>query len=190
MLRVAVGWMGAFVLLTSAGAASAASPLVENFDRYCLSADLSTADAEKRARSDGFVTPPAKILGELPPQFRGAAALWKVVDGGAVLLALVPDMNDLTPYPARLCAIGAVPSGKADLDDFQSLIGFAPFSANGKEIYLFNEVGGARVRAPRPNLSSSELAQGKYVIAGSMAGAGDMTIYLIARPKPPNPPSP
>ena len=190
MHRVVIGWASAFALLTTAQVAQAASLLIENFERYCLSADMSTADAEKRARSDGFVTPPAKILGEVPAQFRTATALWKVVDGGAVLLALVPEIQAPTRYAARLCAIGTTPAGKTDLSDFQSLMGFSPFSANGRDLYVFSEVNGARVRAPRPNMSPSELAQGKYVIAGGMTQAGDMTIYMIVRPTLSTPPLP
>jgi hypothetical protein len=187
MIKSASAWIVALFLFGVAGRATAAS-LAPAFDQFCLAQDSTATEVETQARAQGYVAPPPQLLGTVPAPFQSSSMLWKAAEGSAVFLIVTEKVAGTTPYPAKLCAMALVPGSESDVSDFEKMIGFSPVKTSGPEMYLFKEAGGRRIPAPAAEAAPSELRKGNNVVAAG-AHQGDMTVFMVARPLRPTPPS-
>lgn len=182
---LAVAMLGLFGF---AGPSAAASPLIQEFERFCLAGNLTPAEVHDLARAQGYVAPPAQMVEKAPAPFNQADLLWKAREGGAILLVAAENVPKATVYPSRLCAMALVPGSASDVSDFEKLIGFSPIKTGFRDVYVFKETEGRRIPASAAESTSTELTKGNHVTAGGFYEGG-ASIYVIARPLKPTAPS-
>lgn len=175
--------------LAFACSAAAETPLLPAFDKFCLSQNLPSTDIEAQARAEGYLAPPAQIMGEIPAPFKQGRVLWKPAEGSAMLVVVAENLTGVAPYPARLCSMALMPGRESDLSDFEKLIGLVPMKSPQGDMYLFKEVEGRRIPASAAEMTRAERAKGNNVLLG-VGFEGGVTMVMVARPLRSPPPAP
>ena len=162
------------------------NPLFDQFLNLCDATGVKGEQALAKARSLGYVRPPAKFIpADAAPGMREPQVLWKVFDGGFIALMTGTMSFDLLPgASAEVCAVASNPPRPADLAAVGGWTGSAPIAQAGRTSYLFRETASARRSLPitLPELQAARDAG--EVRALTTGTDNDMSLIMLLRPKP------
>lgn len=156
------------------------SSLMARMERYCLATKGDAQAAGRLARADGWVTPPAAALTNMPADMRDLTALWTVYDGGIAVL-MTGDMKDpRSALRGEVCAMAAMPLDASAVRDMETWVG-SRFTRDGFAVYTEDGQGGRRILQ-----RSDERAARAALQNGTLRGAGarndkQMTVLMIMK---------
>jgi hypothetical protein len=184
-LRVCAAALAALAV-TSAADAARAAPVVDTFNRLCLSS-AAPADAIARARADGYVRAPADMRARLKGFPDDGELLWRTGEGEVVLFIAATVKRDIANSATQamsgdVCVVASMPAQLDMQTDIERLLDVGPAQSFGKATgYMFEETDGRRVRidAADKALVGVKTLQGSARVVSLMQQSGMSGAMLI-----------
>lgn len=190
---------GVFAALAAAAASLFATvafaqdqDLAAQFQSFCLATDGAPQAVALAARGAGYVRPPEVVLRPLiasAGEIQNPSALWKVYDGGVLMVITGQLAGDSgSPLAGDTCMVLALPSDAEPTPGLRALLGVGdPIRQRDIDMFVYEQRDGARQSLRSLDAASLRraAAQGRLRIAAGAHRTRDATgvsVVMLIRP--------